>query len=231
MNREKCYPSLCESIRVFIVLAVFLVFFQACSIPFKKSAYRIGYRETGLASWYGKDFHGRPTASGEIYDMFEVTAAHKSLPLGTLLRVTDLETGRSVEVKVNDRGPFVRKRILDLSYGAAKVLGIVETGVTRIELRILGRAPIFLPGTKEEKKFFVQLGSYQVKDNALRVKSKVAPSYGDVSVKAYKTRHGRLYRVRLGPYVTEEAARLTVGKLRASRSLSDDIMPIVVSGQ
>ncbi len=212
-----------------VLWVVFLTFLTACTVPLKKHSFRMGYSETGLASWYGKDFHGRPTASGEIYDMFEVTAAHKSLPLGTLLHVRDLDTGKSIKVKVNDRGPFVRKRILDLSYGAAKALGIVGTGVAKIELKIIGRSPIFFPGTKKEKVFFVQLGSYQVKENALRVKNKVARDFKAVSVRAFKTRHGRFYRVRIGPYATEEAARLTVGKLRSSRSLiSADITPIVI---
>ncbi|NOY84683.1 MAG: septal ring lytic transglycosylase RlpA family protein [Nitrospirae bacterium] len=229
MNRKKGYLGLQILRPRLVLLAVFLIFLSACTVPLKKHSFHLGYSETGLASWYGKDFHGRPTASGEIYDMFEVTAAHKSLPLGTLLHVRDLDTGKSIKVKVNDRGPFVRKRILDLSYGAAKALGIVGTGIAKIELKIIGRVPIFLPGTKEEKVFFVQLGSYQVKENALRVKNKVARDFEAVSVKAFKTGHGHFYRVRIGPYTTEEAARSTLRKLRSSRSLiSADITPIVI---
>ncbi len=229
MNKKMGHLSIGTSSSLFILCLVFLLFLSACTVPLKRQTFRLGYSETGLASWYGKDFHGRPTASGEIYDMFEVTAAHKSLPLGTLLHVRDLDTGKSIKVKVNDRGPFVRKRILDLSYGAAKALGIVGRGIAKIELKIIGRAPIFLPGTKKEKVFFVQLGSYQIKENALRVKNKVARDFETVSVRAFKTRHGRFYRVRIGPYATEEAARSTVGKLRSSRSLiSVDITPIVI---
>lgn len=93
-----------------------------------------GYRERGIASWYGEAFHGRKTSSGPPFDMFELTAAHKSLPLPTYVRVTHLENGRSIVVRVNDRGPFVGDRIIDLSYAAAERLGMVEQGTARVEV-------------------------------------------------------------------------------------------------
>jgi len=92
------------------------------------------YVETGVASWYGKPFHGRKTASGERYDMHEMTAAHKTLPFGAKVKVTDLETGRSVKVRINDRGPFAKGRIIDLSKKAAKQLGIYERGTARVRI-------------------------------------------------------------------------------------------------
>jgi rare lipoprotein A len=95
------------------------------------------YYQVGIASWYGPGFHGRQTANGETYDMHGISAAHKSLPFGTVVRVIDFETGRSVDVRINDRGPFVEGRIIDLSRGAADALGIVERGITRVGLRIL----------------------------------------------------------------------------------------------
>ncbi len=216
------------SAQLFFVF-VFLFLFTSCATSFKPKTYHVGYREVGLASWYGKDFHGRPTASGEIYNMFGISAAHKSLPLGTLLLVTDLETGKSVEAKVNDRGPFVQKRILDLSYGAARQLGIVGPGLAKVEIKVIGRFPIFLPESVVEKAFFVQVGSYQVKENALRMKNQVARFYQQVAVKSFETSQGRMYRVHLGPYETEEEARSTVGQLRSERSLGGVISPIVVS--
>jgi len=97
-----------------------------------------GYSEKGLASWYGKPYHGRITASGERYDMHQLTAAHRTLPFGTLVRVTNLENGRDVKVRITDRGPFVKGRIIDLSYAAAKRLGMVDAGVVRVRLRIVG---------------------------------------------------------------------------------------------
>jgi rare lipoprotein A len=96
-----------------------------------------GYRESGIASWYGGKFHGRKTANGETYDMYGLTAAHKTLPFGTLLRVTDIETGRFVHVRVNDRGPFVHGRIIDLSFGAAEWLGIGNKGVANVIIEIV----------------------------------------------------------------------------------------------
>jgi len=102
-----------------------------------------GYRERGVASWYGNKFHGRRTSSGEAYDMYAMTAAHKSLPLPTYVRVTNLENGRQVVVKVNDRGPFVKNRLIDLSYTAAKKLGISATGTGLVEVRAIspGKPP------------------------------------------------------------------------------------------
>lgn len=96
-----------------------------------------GYRENGLASWYGRGFHGRKTASGRIYNMFDLTAAHKSLPLPTYARVTNLENGRSVVVKINDRGPFVGKRVIDVSYAAANQLGMLQKGTAMVEVAVV----------------------------------------------------------------------------------------------
>jgi rare lipoprotein A len=94
----------------------------------------LGYREDGLASWYGIDFHGKKTATGEIYDMFSVSAAHKTLPLGTKVRVTNIENGRELELTVNDRGPFVDGRIIDLSYASARLLGMADNGVAKVRV-------------------------------------------------------------------------------------------------
>ncbi|HIC95566.1 TPA: septal ring lytic transglycosylase RlpA family protein [Candidatus Bipolaricaulota bacterium] len=95
------------------------------------------YYEVGIASWYGPGFHGKRTASGEIYDMYGISAAHKTLPFGTIVKVVDLETQRSVVVRINDRGPFIEGRIIDLSYGAALELGMVRKGLAKVGLKIL----------------------------------------------------------------------------------------------
>ncbi len=95
------------------------------------------YYEVGIASWYGPGFHGNHTANGEIYDMHGISAAHKTLPFGTVVRVVEIETGRSVVVRINDRGPFVEGRIIDLSRGAAEAMGIVDKGITQVGLRIV----------------------------------------------------------------------------------------------
>jgi len=95
------------------------------------------YYETGIASWYGPGFDGNLTANGEVYDMNGISAAHKTLPFGTVVRVVELDTGRSIVVRINDRGPFVEGRIIDLSKGAAEELGIIDKGITRVGLRIV----------------------------------------------------------------------------------------------
>ncbi len=95
------------------------------------------YYETGIASWYGPGFQGNHTANGEIYDMNGISAAHKTLPFGAVVRVVDLDTGRSIVVRINDRGPFIEGRIIDLSKGAAEKLGIVDKGIARVGLRIV----------------------------------------------------------------------------------------------
>ncbi|HHR85525.1 septal ring lytic transglycosylase RlpA family protein [Candidatus Bipolaricaulota bacterium] len=95
------------------------------------------YYEVGIASWYGPGFQGNRTANGEVYDMYGISAAHKTLPFGTIVRVVDLDTGRSIVVRINDRGPFIEGRIIDLSKGAAEKLGIVDKGIARVGLRIV----------------------------------------------------------------------------------------------
>lgn len=95
------------------------------------------YVQVGIASWYGPNFHGRRTASGEVFDMHALTAAHRTLPFGTLVRVTYLKTGKSVVVRINDRGPWKRGRILDLSYGAAKAIGLVRDGTGKVKLEVI----------------------------------------------------------------------------------------------
>src|SRR2546428_5489239 len=126
-------------------IAVAIVLLAGCARPrpaiLPPVPARIGYEETGLASWYGNPFHGRRTASGEVYDMGEMTAAHRTLPFNTWLIVENLDNRRTVEVRVNDRGPFAGSRILDLSYGAARLLGATGPGVIPIRLRVIGGSP------------------------------------------------------------------------------------------
>ncbi len=134
---------------------------------------RPGFVERGMASWYGPQFDGRPTASGEIFDMHALTAAHRELALGTVVDVKNLENGRTVRVRINDRGPFVRGRILDLSYGAAQALGMVEAGLARVEIQVAtvgaGR-----PGPARTTAYTVQVGAFRDRDNALDLRRRLA---------------------------------------------------------
>ncbi len=121
--------------KVFLLLGVSLIAVGVVMALVSDSG--TGFYQTGVASWYGPNFQGNPTASGEVFDMNEMTAAHKSLPFGTRVRVVDMSTGNKVVVKINDRGPFIKDRIIDLSFQAAKKLGIVDTGTAEVGLKIL----------------------------------------------------------------------------------------------
>lgn len=159
------------------------------------------YREVGIASWYGPDFHQQPTATGEIYDMYAMTAAHRTLPLGTWVEVTALDTNRKVRVRINDRGPFVKERILDLSYGAAKELGILREGTARVEIRCS-----FSEETLRDKLgYWVQLGAYQDRVRAAELAVRLEEQYPNVRVLSSESFH----HVRIGPFRSEpEANRL-----------------------
>lgn len=209
----------------FLILAGILLLSGCAGAP-RKISYDVGYREVGFASWYGKDFHGRPTSSGEIYNMFGLSAAHQTLPFGTQLRVTDLETRRSVRVKVNDRGPFVGNRILDLSYGAAKALGITRDGTAEVEIEIIGFAR---GGSGREDVFLVQVGSYQLKENAVEIREKVERYYKSVYIETVETNRGSFHRVRIGPFRSQGDAKTVVHQL-PKQLASEDLEPVVLRG-
>jgi rare lipoprotein A len=163
--------------------------------------YQEGYRETGMASWYGPGFHGKKTSSGETYDMHGQTAAHRTLPFGTRLRVTDIETGRDVEVRVNDRGPFVGGRILDLSQGAAQELGIVGKGVARIRIEI-----VELGLTEDQGVFWIQVGSFSVFENAQEIKERLEKEDQKVYISSIEADGDLFHRVRVGPFDSRKQA-------------------------
>lgn len=173
-----------------------------------------GYTEEGLASWYGKEFHGRPTASGQIFDMYKASAAHKLLPMGTRLKVSNLDNSRSMEVTVNDRGPFIQGRILDLSYEAARRLGMVEEGVARVRIQSLGGVPRGpdggLPGP-----FFIQVGSFGVRENADRLAAELTNrGYRGTRVVTAFLSGKTYYRVQAGEFRAQSTAALELDRLR-----------------
>lgn len=173
-----------------------MVSVSCAALPRPGGDYSIGYRESGVASWYGQDFHGRPTANGEIYDMYGLSAAHRLMPLGTIAKVTNRENGRSVAVKVNDRGPFVRGRILDLSYGAAKELEMTAAGTAPVTIEVIER-PKNLK-TSGTGRFTVQVGAFEVEENAKRLAEHLRTKYPDVYLFPLRTNHNTFYRVRVG---------------------------------
>jgi rare lipoprotein A len=162
-----------------------------------------GYGEEGIASWYGGNFHGKTTANGEVYDMYGMTAAHKLLPFGTMVRVTHLENGRSVIVRVNDRGPFVENRIIDLTRAGAEQLGMIQTGTARVRVETLGAVPGLTPGTEQgtydlRGVFYVQVGAFSNPDNARNLVA--ALKNRGLSARGYYAEQVGFWRVQIGPY-------------------------------
>ncbi len=168
-----------------------------------------GFVQVGMASWYGKEFHGRPTASGEVFDMHKISAAHKTLPLGTYVKAVNLATQKYVIVRINDRGPFVKGRIIDLSYAAAKQIGLVGPGTAKVKITALGKevqemdSPLGKKPVVEIEElnagvFTIQVGAFKNKENALRLgdKLKVVYQYVDIEVVDDKYR-GTIYRLRV----------------------------------
>ena len=165
--------------------------------------------EEGIASWYGHPYHGRQAASGEIYNMYAMTAAHRTLPFNTQVRVHDLENGRQVDVRINDRGPFFEGRIIDLSYAAAQAMGM--PGIARVRLEILG-----IGQSTEPAVFAVQVGAFRDPANADRLKALIEQSYGPVEIQTFDRGDGIFYRVRVGHESSEDGARTLAANLRSA---------------
>ena len=170
--------------------------------------YRPTLATQGIASWYGHPYHGRPTASGEIYNMYDMTAAHRTLPFGTRVDVHDLENGHDVTVRINDHGPFVRGRIIDLSYAAAQAMHMPS--IAPVRLKILGYgAGGAIPGI-----FAVQVGAFKDRNNAERLKERIESQFGPVIIQDFDRGDGLFYRVRVGHESTEDAVRALAQSLR-----------------
>jgi rare lipoprotein A len=187
-----------------------------------------GYRERGVASWYGTKFHGHRTSSGESYDMYKMSAAHKTLPLPTYARVTNLRNGKSVVVKINDRGPFHENRLIDLSYAAASRLGILGEGTGLVEVEAINPGqPVQRPRqasnlaskpklqtraatspTADEPLLYLQVGAFTSRDNAERLKRRLATTAPSekLHISEGNANQQHIYRVRIGPLNSVESA-------------------------
>ena len=155
--------------------------------------------QVGTASWYGEYFEGRPTASGEPYNMYDLTAAHPTLPLGTYVRVTNLRNRRAVVVRINDRGPVVAGRIIDLSYSAANALGMIGPGTAMVRVDIL-ESPTPIQAIRPSLDYTLQLGSFSQLENARQLRDRIAVSFNDVSITPLKSSDTTYYRVQLGTF-------------------------------
>jgi rare lipoprotein A len=166
-----------------------------------------GWTEKGIASWYGEPYHGRRTASGEIYDMHELTAAHKTLAFGSVVKVSRRDTGADVKVRINDRGPFIEGRIIDLSFAAAKKIDLDVDGVAPVKIKVVGRetAPERRPARSQEPEncFWVQVGAFGDPSNARRAEAELERN-GEEAVVLEGL--DDLWRVRVGPFDEEKLA-------------------------
>ncbi len=266
------------SIQRFLSIALIFFLLPACTGRAKRvrsgsdSLAKVGTycsqaTETVVASWYGKDFHGRKTSSGEVYNMHALTAAHRTLPFGTVLEVTECKRGKSVRVTVNDRGPFIEGRSLDLSFGAAQSIGMVADGVARVGLQILGsssttastgasnRSAFPAAGAIDTAlsssdrtqnrveelealrpvqpqnpadRFAVQVGAYQVKENALQMEERLRVYHPTAHLEVHETNLGFFYRVRIGPYLSEEEAQSVAREIPLQVIEGDGTRPVVV---
>jgi rare lipoprotein A len=221
--------SACGSGRATLALVLLvLIFLTACSHGKRHDyAYQTkgradyaapaGEKTECMASWYGKDFHGRPTASGEIFDMHGLTCAHKVYPLGTRIRVTNLSSGKDVECIINDRGPFVAGRDLDLSYGAAKKIDMIGPGVARVRIEVLGRDSRYIRevkyGRTDSLTVTIQAGSFRDEENAKRLKASLELNHKDVYIMAADVGKERYYRVRIGKFGDRAGALKVAGPL------------------
>ncbi len=214
-------------------------FYEVMGQRYYVSASSDGYSERGVASWYGKQFHGLPTASGEIYDMHQLTAAHKTLPIPTWVEVTNLSNGETVIVKVNDRGPFIDKRIIDLSFAAAQKLDMVRAGTSLVEVRALGAPavtpdrvtarpapapetaaamvqPPSGPSAASPEPLYLQVGAFGDPVNAQRLVDELqGAGFDDVFTTAATDRTPVLHRVRIGPIASVARFDNLMGRLAA----------------
>jgi rare lipoprotein A len=173
--------------------------------------------EIGLASWYGPEFHGRRTSNREIYNMNDMTAAHPTLPFGTYVMVTNLDNDRTAVVRINDRGPFVEGRVIDVSYAAARVLGMIGPGTARVRLEILAG----YPSAAIEGKLSVQVGAFAVEENAYALKRRLEQRYEGVFVTTFRTPSRTYYRVRV-------RAKNRDAALRTAQRLAADGFPVIL---
>ena len=171
---------------------------------------QIHSEETGLASWYGHPYHGRAASNGEIYDMEKLTAAHRTLPFGTWVHVTNLANNKSVDVRIIDRGPFVNGRVIDLSHAAAQAIDLIGPGVAEVRLNILSAPQI----TSADNWYAVQAGAFRDKDRAERLRVTMEREYGSARL-VMRAGSPSLWRVLVGREKTEDAAGILAERVRA----------------
>lgn len=204
--------------RTLLVLAVAAVALGGCAhkkratqlprAPHQPVVVKPGQTEEGVASWYGHPYHGRAAADGEIYDMEKMTAAHRTLPFNTWVRVYDLDNSKTTEVRIIDRGPFVGGRIIDLSHAAARELEMIGPGVARVRIEVIRTPPDAPPGL-----YAVQVGAFRERANAERLRSSMEARYGTARL-LQRPENPAIWRVLVGAETTEEGANRLAERIR-----------------
>ena len=217
MNRRR--PLFAEHTACWIKMTAAVVLFcfafvAGCSLPQSKVSVPVSpesrLSQTGIASWYGPGFHGKATASGDIYNQADLTAAHQTLPLGTRVMVTNLENGSSTQVIVNDRGPFAKGRIIDLSYAAAQSIDMVGPGTALVRVDVID-SPTRIQIIRPSLDYTLQVGSFSQLENAQQLRDRLAKSFSGVAIATLQSKDLTYYRVQLGTFSNradaEERAR------------------------
>ena len=220
-NSSRLWPGELSILQTIILL----LSLAACSVPPSQVRPPLSSDEpvtqTGIASWYGPGFHGKATASGAVYNQNDLTAAHQTLPLGTRIMVTNLENGRATELLINDRGPFVKGRIIDLSYAAAESLGMIAPGTIPVRLEVIDSPQKihFIPTSLD---YTLQVGSFAQLENAQNLRDRLAKSYSDVSIIPLQAKDVTYYRVQLGNFSNRAAAE------ERARQVAQAGFPVIV---
>ena len=207
-----------RTLRLILLFSFFAATLTACSGPSRltpSSGYPVGFVERGVASWYGPGFHGNKTANGERYDMHQLTAAHRTLPLGSIAIVRSISSGREVTVRINDRGPFAKGRVLDLSLAGAQALEMTGPGTAQIELRVVD----YQGRTADTGVLCVQVGSFSDQQNAVNLLERANHFYSGGRVQTIDLPEGKRYRVQVGQFATEAQAEAAASRLESALSL------------
>lgn len=211
MSRSFSSATLC----IYLILGLLLM--AGCLAHDKKiPSLNNGNSQLGIASWYGPSFHGKPSASGEPYDMWALTAAHRTLPFGTLVQVTKVETGKKVTVRINDRGPFIKGRIIDLSYTAARELAMIGEGTADVTLTIVSPHNALIPSIRASTRFWVQAKAFTNLMEAMTLRERLGSQYDQVRVKTVNLPSGEWHRVQVGVFHSKKTAQA------AARALQND---------
>lgn len=193
----------------FKLLLGFFFILQGCAHSLPSTEISPGYTQKGIASWYGPQFHGNQTANGEIFNMHDLTAAHRTLPLGSIVQVQSLTSGKKIIVRINDRGPFIKGRIIDLSHQAAKSLSIVENGTDRVEITLLE-----LPSGAPYREVWIQVGSFSTQSRAIEFSKQFGNQFGRIRVVPFFRNSEKWFRVQIGKFSNQREAEIVASHIK-----------------